>query len=415
MRQVALSLIVGLALVATNAVGQESLPAADDDAAVKVPKTVAKLRSGEPVRIVCFSDSVTGVYYHTGGRRAYADMLDIALGRVFPKSDVTMINAGISGHTTVNALSRIDRDVLAHEPTLVTVMFGLNDMGGLTLDQYRDLLRTIVEKCRSAGAEVLLATPNDVINTSGRPTEKLQRYCEAMRDVGQSMNVPVCDCYSELEALKSRDAAAWRLLLSDEIHPNMDGHKRIAELLARSISGRETSLADVPPPARPLAKSLALIKSGRPVKILAMPPFDEWIGPALSEIVPDAQLEIMAWPTAGKTLSEIEQDAKARVRPMKPDLVMIAVPRKAMFESEESFISGYTWIMNWSLSFAMQEWDCVAVHPAVVDSDHAEARRDALVRQLVGAQDLTLIDRSMDERQSGKEIFVEWLKRQVIQ
>jgi len=413
MRPVTLVSIVGLALVAMNAVGQETLPAADDDVAVTLPKTVAKLRSGEPIRIVCFGDSVTGVYYHTGGRRAYADMLGIAIERVFPESDVTMVNAGVSGHTTVNALSRIDRDVLAHEPTLVTVMFGLNDMGGLTLDQYRDNLRTIVEKCRSAGAEVLLATPNDVINTSGRLTEKLKRYCKAVREVGQSENVPVCDCYGELEALKSRDAAAWRLLLSDEIHPNMDGHKRIAELLARSITGRETSLADVQPPDRPLAKTLAHIKSGRPVKILAMPPFDEWFGPAVNEIVPKSQLEIMAWPTAGKTLSEIEQDAKTRVRPMQPDLVLIAVPPAARFDSEESFISGYTWIMNWSLSFATQEWDCVVVHPAVVDSDHAEARRDSLVRQLVRAQDLTLIDRSTEDGPSGKEIFVEWLKRQM--
>ncbi len=87
-----------------------------------------KLLAGEAARVVCFGDSVTGVYYHTGSRRAYTDMLGIALRKLAPQAKVEMINAGISGHTTENALARIDRDVIVHKPDLVTVMFGLNDM-----------------------------------------------------------------------------------------------------------------------------------------------------------------------------------------------------------------------------------------------------------------------------------------------
>ena len=85
-------------------------------------ETAAKIRRGEPVRIVCFGDSVTGVYYHTGSRRAYTDMLGLALKQAHRRANVTMVNAGISGHTTVNALARIDTDVLAHKPTVVTQM-----------------------------------------------------------------------------------------------------------------------------------------------------------------------------------------------------------------------------------------------------------------------------------------------------
>ena len=43
------------------------------------PNATAKLQSSKPLRIVCFGDSVTGVYYHTGSRRAYTDMVGIAL------------------------------------------------------------------------------------------------------------------------------------------------------------------------------------------------------------------------------------------------------------------------------------------------------------------------------------------------
>ena len=84
-------------------------------------KAARNLSGNEPVRIVCFGDSVTGLYYHTGGRRSYTDLLKIALRRLCPRAEVTAINAGISGHTTRDALKRIDADVLAKEPTLVTV------------------------------------------------------------------------------------------------------------------------------------------------------------------------------------------------------------------------------------------------------------------------------------------------------
>ena len=58
-----------------------------------------------------------------------------------------------------------------------------------------------------------------------------------------------------LEDLRARDVKAWRLLLSDEIHPNMDGHKRIAELLASAIIGRSITLAKVPPPSPALRRT----------------------------------------------------------------------------------------------------------------------------------------------------------------
>ena len=117
---------------------------------------------GEPVRIVAFGDSITGVYYHTGGRRAWCDMLGEALRKVYPKADVRMINAGISGHTSERGLGRMERDVCAHRPHLVVVMFGMNDCTGNNLDRFRANMAAIVTRCREAGAEVVLCTPNNV-------------------------------------------------------------------------------------------------------------------------------------------------------------------------------------------------------------------------------------------------------------
>jgi lysophospholipase L1-like esterase len=378
-------------------------------------QTREALESGKPVRVVCFGDSVTGVYYHTGSRRAYTDMLAIALRRAHPGADVSAINAGISGNTTSDVLARIDRDVLAHGPTLVTVMFGLNDMTRVPLEEYRRNLGEIVAKCRAAGAEVLLCTPNNVITTEGRPTDKLREYCDAVREEGRRLGVPVCDVYAGLDTLRGRDPQAWRLLMSDEIHPNMDGHKRIAESLTRAIASKSVELDDVPPPSPALVRTRERVRSGRPVRVLAMPPFDEWIGPALEAEVPGVKVEVTRWPTEGMSLGELEQDAQKRVRPMGPDLVILAVPRSAKSDSLESFIHGQAWVMNHSLNFGAGGWDCVVVHPSVVSPDpDLTDGHDELIRKLVRAQDLTLIDRRKGDERPASEIFREWLRSQAL-
>ena len=69
--------------------------------------------------------------------------------------------------------------------------------------------------------------------------------------------------------------------------------------------------------------------------------------------------------------------------------------------------------MNSSLSFGAGGWDCVVVHPAVFEPDPSpDDGRDALVRKLVGAQDLPLIDRRPEEKRPAKELLRDWLRRQ---
>lgn len=384
------------------------------DAAVGQPAAVPLAPSllefgSSPVTIVCLGDSVTGVYYHTGGRRAYPEMLELAIREALPQAQVKVINAGISGHSTTEGLARLDRDVLQHKPDLVTISFGLNDMTRVPEEQFVDQLKLLVARCREAHAQVVLCTPNAVISTAGRPAEKLIRYCDRIRELGRAWNIPVCDQFAAGESLRARDAWAWRLTLSDEIHPNMDGHRLMARELCRAITGIEVSLATIGPPQDFLAKTRGLLKQDKPIRVLAMPPFDALAGSALQQLDPQAVVEVTAWPTAGKSLAELERAANQLVRPMKPDLVILAIPATAVATSDEEFVRSYAWILNWSLSFGHQEWDCVVVHPAVVTADGSVPRGE-LIRQLVHAQDLTLLDRPDGDRSSAEVLFSKALK-----
>lgn len=396
-------------------VGQSSLPAADDRAAL--PKVVAKLAANQPVTIVCLGDSVTGVYYHTGGRRAYPEMIPLALEQVYPKCRIKLINAGISGNTTVDALNRLEKDVLDHKPDLVTVMFGLNDMVRVPIADYQANLKSIIDKCHSIGAEVLLCTPNAVIESTGRPISKLLEYCAAMRATGQERNVPVCDCYGAHLALRERDPLAWRLTLSDAIHPNMDGHKLTAVTIVRSISARDVSLAGAVPLQPAIPRTRARLLAGEPVRVLAMPPYDRLIEPTLRAVFPAAKLEVTAWPTAEQTLAQIEDASKA-VRAKHYDLVVIAIPvavTPPLASPPEAAIAAYSWILNWSLSFGHQEWDVVGVAPSVAKivlaPDEQPAERFA--RRMFAAQDLSLIVREGDDNTPIESIVEAWARKQL--
>lgn len=387
--------------------GALALEAADTPALLRIREVIA---SGEnEVRVVCFGDSVTGVYYHTGGRSAYPEVIRDALKTRHPESRVKVINAGKSGHTTTNGLGRIQQDVLVHRPHLVTVMFGLNDVAKGSIDLYRKNLIEIVTKCRSAGAEVILCTPNAVSETPDRPIAKVAAFAEVARAVAGQLSVPLADPHASLGTLRESDPETWRLSMSDEIHPNLRGHRRLAETILGVIEGEAVALPDDKPAPAPLSFTLAKLQKNLPVKVLAMPPFDGLAAEAIQSVQPGANVTVMPWPTGGMNRYTLMKDAAHRVRPLTPDLVIIAVPRAATSKDSEEFIRTQMWITANSLSRGSREWDVIIVHPEVFDGPPSDGEKahDHLIREIVPAQDLPLVDR---RGQGGAaETLREWL------
>jgi lysophospholipase L1-like esterase len=374
-------------------------------------QTAALLTAGkEPVRIVCIGDSITGVYYHSGSRRAYPEMLQLALRQLYPQAQLTVHNAGSSGDTTTGALKRLERDVLAHKPQLVTIMFGMNDLVKTPVDVFKNNLREMITRCRTSGAEVVLCTQNTVVETPQRPCARLAEFTQSIRDVAKAESLVVADCSAAFEAVHAADASEWNLLLSDTIHPNMAGHKLFAETLTQAITGRTVSLQKIGPPAPALPHTFAKLKAGQPIQVLAMPPYDALITPALQRLYPGAVVKITPWPIAGQTLEQIEVAAR-KVRSLAQDLVIIAVPADLPLLDQQQFHHDYSWIMNSSLSFGPQQWDVVAALPSAAKPalSENERRHEAFAQRLIEAQDLSMITRRAGDTSPLLEILTTWL------
>lgn len=377
-----------------------------------LPSLAGKIKQGEPIKIVCLGDSVTGVYYHTGGRRAYTDMLKLALEQGFPGVEFTAINAGVSGNTTVDALARLEKDVISHKPDLVTIMFGLNDMTRVSKEDYRANLKSIIARCREAGAEVVLCTPNSVTDTPDRPTSKLLEYAAVVREVAESEKVTLADCYNAFEAIRAKAARSWDFLMSDEIHPNMDGHRELAQTIAYAVAGRKFPVRREVAPQPAIPHTLERIRAKQPITLLAMPPYDKLLEKLLPEVAPDSPLTIRTWDVQGNSLAEIEASAKA-IRDNPPDWVFIAVPLEAAAVDFDAFKRHFTWTMNYTLSFGLQEWDVVAVPPGFIAPVDGESKeRDGWARTLIRAQDFELIEGGGSAEAAEKRLR-EWLAKQL--
>ncbi len=90
-------------------------------------------------RIVCFGDSIT-YGEHLPYAQAYPAVLEELIRQRHPDLDVVVINSGIRGHTSVQGLARLQRDVLWYKPHIVLSAFGVNDgnLGYWPLDPIRE-------------------------------------------------------------------------------------------------------------------------------------------------------------------------------------------------------------------------------------------------------------------------------------
>ncbi len=176
-------------------------------------REIANLNS-HGTSIVCLGDSLTqGVGASLG--HDYPALLSKELG-------MPVINAGVDGDETIDALKRLDADVLAKDPKLVVVELGANDfMNGQSLKKAFENLDEIVRQIEVHGAMVVVVgiPPGFMGDTLQRDYDRIiQKYHVAF--------VP-----KVLEGILANP----RLKSSDHRHPNNAGYALIAQRIREKV------------------------------------------------------------------------------------------------------------------------------------------------------------------------------------
>jgi acyl-CoA thioesterase-1 len=146
---------------------------------------------------------------------------------------VEMINSGISGDTSMDGLARLDWAVLAFEPDLVTINFGINDCAlGLDLEEFEMNFVEMVRRIRAGPNSEVLLLSSQPLETP--PYDRLvQDYYQAVERLAKQMDVGFVDVYGAWMRRVHAGTPLGSLILSGLDHPNEAGYKIIAEELMR--------------------------------------------------------------------------------------------------------------------------------------------------------------------------------------
>lgn len=219
----------------------------------KIMMDVQGLIENGPINIVAFGDSVTHGAVDIGEMNyetVYWNRLRNKILAVRNFVPVNVINAGICGITADTSIERMDSQVFAHNPDLIIVCFGLNDVNR-ELDVYLSSLKTIFERCKNSGAETIFMTPNmlntyvaegtaeSVLEYAAKTAEmqnggRMDKYMSSAVELAKEMGIEVCDCYSKWKEL-SKTYDTTKLLANHINHPTKEMHELFASSLFEII------------------------------------------------------------------------------------------------------------------------------------------------------------------------------------
>lgn len=180
-------------------------------AACDRPPQLPRLNDGDT--IVAFGDSLT---HGTGTslEQAYPAVLSSLIQR-------TVVNAGVPGETTSEGLERLPDILEEHQPKLVLLCLGGNDMlRRQNNGQTESNLRAMIQSIRAKGANVVLIGVPEPKLFSGPP--------ELYEKLADEFSLPY-------EGEIFNDVLKDNSLKSDPIHANAAGYKVVAERLAELL------------------------------------------------------------------------------------------------------------------------------------------------------------------------------------
>ncbi len=199
--------------------------------------------------VVFFGDSITN-------QRLYTVFTETYVLTRFPGMRVDFVHSGWSGDRVTGGAGgpidlRLDRDVFAYHPTVITIMLGMNDAEYSPFDEstfkifangYRHILDRIRTSAPQARVTLLEPSPYDDVTRppefAGGYNRVLLKYGEFVRELARihelkdaDLNAPVI---AMLKAAKKAAPKPAEKLIPDRVHPSPGVHLLMAEALLRT-------------------------------------------------------------------------------------------------------------------------------------------------------------------------------------
>ncbi|MAX23496.1 MAG: hypothetical protein CMJ19_03240 [Phycisphaeraceae bacterium] len=193
----------------------------DSTQQIRLARLLRKVQNKEPITYGAIGGSITAGA-HAQPDQAYAPLLGKWLNEQTPTQ---FINAGIGASNSLFGTFRVAKDLLCHQPDLITVEFAVNDANNPNIEP---AFEALIRQC--------LAIPNlplvVLIFTMRRDGHNVQHI---HIPIGKHYDVPMLSYRDALYPLITEGKLTWEDLSPDEVHPNDAGHHYIFQLLKRYL------------------------------------------------------------------------------------------------------------------------------------------------------------------------------------
>ena len=195
------------------------------------------LKDGD--RVVFYGDSITD-------QRLYTTFTETFALTRFPQRRIAFTHSGWGGDRVTGGggggiNERLARDVVAYNPTVVTIMLGMNDGRYRAFDQqifeiYSGGLRNIVRKLKTdiPGVRITAIQPSPFDDVTQDPrfpggyNEVLLRYSQFIQELAVAEKLTVADLNRPVTAMLAKAKAESldnaRKIIPDRVHPGVSGH-----------------------------------------------------------------------------------------------------------------------------------------------------------------------------------------------
>lgn len=203
---------------------------------VPLPRTAARLKSSEPLKIVAIGSSSTVGLWVLAAAATYPEVMRRELLKLRSNATISVINSGRVGDTIQDNIARFERDVLAHRPDLVVWQLGTNDVvwGGRPDQQLKNKVIEGVKALRAASTDVVL------MDLQYAPMVLASAYNSTIEaiiaDVAKQERVGLFSRFALMRTSIDAGVAQGALVSWDGLHTTVDGYDCIGRALARAIS-----------------------------------------------------------------------------------------------------------------------------------------------------------------------------------
>lgn len=200
----------------------------------KVESAVAERFGG--TRWVSFGDSLTSTDANGASGNGWVDQV-----RHRAEGQLLLVrNAGISGNNTTQMLARLQADVIAYAPQLVTLLAGTNDLTQqVTFATYKSNMTTMIETMRAAGITVVLATipPRSLGTVTDQRIAETTKWNSWLRQYARENGIHLLDFYSILVDPANGGYKA-PLGFTDGVHFSVEGNTALADHVLTNLLPR---------------------------------------------------------------------------------------------------------------------------------------------------------------------------------